>query len=120
MTIALWIINVLLAVAFLGAGSMKLAKPKEALVAGGMAWAEDFSASNIKLIGAAQVLGALGLILPFAFNIAPLLTPIAAACLATTMLRATAVHAKRKEPLVPTIALALLSIVSAVIGFIAL
>ncbi len=47
MTIALWIINILLAVAFLGAGSMKLARSKEALVAAGMGYAEDFSAGGV-------------------------------------------------------------------------
>ena len=35
MLIALWIVNVVLAIAFLAAGSMKLARPKPALAAAG-------------------------------------------------------------------------------------
>ena len=49
MTVALWIINILLALVFLAAGGMKLVKSKEAYVAGGMKWAESVSAANIKL-----------------------------------------------------------------------
>jgi len=43
---------------------MKIARPKEALIASGMAWAEDFSQPVVRLIGAAEVLGALGIVLP--------------------------------------------------------
>lgn len=43
-----------------------------------MAWAEDFSANTIKLIGAAEVHGAIGLVLPAATGILPWLTPLAA------------------------------------------
>jgi hypothetical protein len=64
MLIALWIINIILALVMLGAGGMKLAKSKDAYVAGGMGWAENVSSTNIKLIGLAEVVGAVGLILP--------------------------------------------------------
>jgi len=77
MTIALWIVNILLALAFLAAGAMKAARPKEALAANGMAWTEDFSSPSIKLIGIAEVIGAVGLIVPLLTGIAPILTPIA-------------------------------------------
>ncbi|MFD2840542.1 DoxX family protein [Populibacterium corticicola] len=120
MTIALWIINILLAVAFLGAGSMKLARSKEALVAAGMGYAEDFSAGAVKAIGAAEVLGALGLILPLATHIAPVLTPIAAVGLTIIMVGAVVVHRKRTESATPALVLAVLSAVSAVLGFLTL
>lgn len=117
MTIALWIVNILLALAFLAAGAMKAARTKEALAASGMAWTEDFSAPSVRLIGIAEVLGAVGLILPILTGIAPVLTPIAAVCLAIIMAGATATHARRKEPVAPGLVLTVLSIVSAVLGF---
>jgi uncharacterized membrane protein YphA (DoxX/SURF4 family) len=117
MLIALWILNAILALAFLAAGSMKLARPKEALVSSGMGYAEDFSGTQLKLIGLVEVLGAIGLILPLLLSILPILTPLAAVGLAITMLVATVVHIRRKEAPVPTLALAAASIVSAVLGF---
>lgn len=117
MLIALWIINGLLALSFLGAGGMKLFRSKDALAAAGMGYVEDFAAGTIKLIGALEVLGALGLILPLLTGIAPVLTPIAAVGLVITMIGAVATHVRRKEPpFVPAI-LGLLAVASAVIGF---
>jgi len=117
MTIALWIVNILLALAFFAAGAMKVARPKAALVSSGMGWAEDFSAGAIKAIGAVEVLGAVGLIAPLATGILPILTPIAATGLAVVMISAAVVHLRRQEPPVPTLVLAVLSIASAVLGF---
>ena len=96
MNIVLWIIAVVLAVAFGAAGFMKLATPKPTL-AEKMDWVEDFSERTVKLIGAVEVLGALGLVLPAALDIAPVLTPLAASGLALTMVLAALTHARRKE-----------------------
>ena len=117
MLIALWIINGLLALAFLAVGSMKLFRSKPALQSMGMAWTEDFSDAAVKLVGAAEIVGAVGLILPLLTGIAPLLTPIAATALALLMLGAVVVHLRRKETPVPPLVLGILSAVSAVIGF---
>ena len=97
MNVVLWIIAGLLAVAFAGAGLMKLAQPKAKLAASGMAWTEDFSDGQVKGIGAVEVLGALGLILPAALGIAEILTPLAAAGLAITMVGAAITHLRRGE-----------------------
>ncbi|MGW5739795.1 DoxX family protein [Amycolatopsis sp. NPDC003861] len=97
MNVALWIIAGLLALAFLAAGAMKLLQSKEKLVASGMAWADGYSGGSVKGIGAIEVLGALGLILPALLVIAPILTPIAALGLAIVMLGAIIVHIRRKE-----------------------
>jgi uncharacterized membrane protein YphA (DoxX/SURF4 family) len=97
MNIALWVVAGLLALAFVGAGAMKLSQPKEKLQASGMGWTEDFSATGVKLIGTAEVLGAIGLILPPLVNIAPVLAPIAAVGLAVTMVGAAIVHVRRGE-----------------------
>ncbi|MEU5721842.1 DoxX family protein [Micromonospora sp. NPDC047738] len=97
MNIVLWIIASLLAVAFLAAGAMKLVQSKEKLAASGMGWTENASASTIKLIGALELLAAVGLILPAALDIAPVLVPLAALGLVLVMLGAIVVHARRKE-----------------------
>lgn len=97
MNIVLWIIAGLLAVAFLAAGAMKVAQPKEKLAEGGMGWTEDFSPGAIKAIGALEVLAALGLVLPPAFDVAPVLAPLAALGLVLMMIGAAITHARRKE-----------------------
>lgn len=118
MTIALWILNILLALAFFAAGAMKALRPKPALQQSGLAWVEDFSPTAVKTIGVLEVLGALGLVLPLATGIVPVLTPIAAVALTVTMLAATLVHVRRRESGLPSIVLAVLSGASAVIGFV--
>ncbi len=97
MNIALWIIAGLLALAFLAAGAMKLTQPKEKLAATGMAWVENFTPGMVKTIGALEVLGALGLILPAALGIIPVLVPIAAVGLAALILGAAITHARRMD-----------------------
>src|SRR5438067_13293228 len=72
---ALWIVQVLLALVFLFAGGVKLVVPFEELAAGmPIALPEWF----VRFIGVAEVLGALGLILPGLVRIRPGLTPLAA------------------------------------------
>ncbi len=96
MNIALWIVAVLLAGVFLMAGAMKATRPKEKL-APSLPWVEDFSAGTVRFIGVVEVLGAIGLILPAALGIVPILTPLAAAGLAITMVLAAIVHVRRGE-----------------------
>ena len=110
MNIALWIVQGLLAVAFLMAGSMKIMKPKEELIEQ-MAWVEDFAPNTIKGIGVLEVLGAIGLILPWALTIVPELTGIAAIGLLLTMVGAVVTHLRRGETqmMVPSVVLGLLA-----------
>lgn len=98
MNVFLWIVAGVLAAFFLAAGLTKLTQPRAKLIANpNMKWTEDFSAGTLKLIGTAEVLGALGLILPGAFDIAPILVPLAATGIAIIMLGAIITHARRKE-----------------------
>ncbi len=97
MNIALWIVAGVLALAFLAAGLMKVSQPKEKL-ATTMGWVDDFSPGTVKFIGIMEILGAIGLILPAATGIAPVLTPLAATGLAVTMILAAIVHGRRREP----------------------
>lgn len=110
MNLIVWIVQGLLGVAFVGAGAMKLATP-HAKLAGNpqMGWVKDFSGTQVKLIGLAELLGGIGLVLPWALQILPVLTPIAAAALVVIMLGAVQTHLRRKEPAVPAIVLGLLS-----------
>jgi uncharacterized membrane protein YphA (DoxX/SURF4 family) len=93
----LWILQSVLAAAFLAAGAMKLAQPRERQVAR-MKWVEDVPEPGIKAIGALEVAGAIGLTLPGALGIAVVLTPSAAVGLAALMLGAAGLHARRSEP----------------------
>lgn len=118
MLIAFWIVAGLSALAFFGAGLMKLIRPVPALKESGMGWVDDFSAPAVKLIALAEVIGALGIILPPLTGIQPILSPIAAVCLAAIMAGAVVVHLRRKEAATPAIVLTVLPIVTAVLGFI--
>jgi len=97
MNVVLWIIAGLLAAAFLAAGAMKISQPKEKLAKSGLAWTEDFSAGQVKAIGAIEALAAVGLILPAALDIAPVLVPLAALGLVITMIGAAVTHVRRGE-----------------------
>jgi uncharacterized membrane protein YphA (DoxX/SURF4 family) len=107
--IVLWIVQALLALAFGMAGAMKLTQPKEKL-AGQMPWVEDFAPNTVKAIGALELLGAIGLIVPLALGILPWLTPLAAAGLVLVMLGAMATHLRRRENQILVVNLLLLAL----------
>ena len=86
MNIALWIVQILLALVFLAAGGVKLTRSKEKL--GEMGIAHDFSLSTLRAIGLLEVLGGIGIILPFLTGILPWLTPLAAVGFVLTMIGA--------------------------------
>ncbi len=97
MNVVLWIIASVLAVAFLAAGLMKVTQPRTKLAESGQGWAKDFSDVSVKAIGLAEVLGALGLVLPGVIGTATVLVPLAASGLAILMLGAAVTHARRSE-----------------------
>jgi uncharacterized membrane protein len=94
--ILLWILAGLLAAMILLAGVMKVAVPKEKLL-GIMAWAKTWPDARLKALGVVEVLGAVGLILPRALNIAPVLTPVAAVGCAIVMIGAVITHVRMKD-----------------------
>jgi uncharacterized membrane protein YphA (DoxX/SURF4 family) len=85
-TTALWIVQGLLALLFLFAGSMKLIVPIAMLTA-----QMPLPGLFLKFIGVAEVTGAVGLILPGLLRIRPMLTPLAACGLLIIMIGATVV-----------------------------
>ncbi|SRR5713226_3980897 len=86
LTSALWIIQGLLALLFLFAGSMKLIVPIQMLTA-----QMPLPGLFLQFIGVAEVAGAIGLILPGLLRIRPILTPLAACGLLIIMIGATVV-----------------------------
>ena len=96
MDVIVWIVSGLVALLALGAGTFKLVRPYDALTQQ-QAWARDFSPSQVRTNGVLEILGAIGVILPAATGIAPILTPIAATGLALVQVGAILVHARRRE-----------------------
>jgi hypothetical protein len=94
MKLALWIVQSLLAIFFMGAGCMKLFA-FEKLIAQVPALADQHGL--VIFIGTCEVAGALGLILPGLTKIMPFLMTWAAAGLATIMVLATGFHLMRGE-----------------------
>jgi hypothetical protein len=90
MNIALWIVQIILALFFVLIGSMKAFQIKKAHDSG-------MSKSLEIFIGLSEILGGIGLILPVATGIAPPLTPFAAIALGVIMVLATGHHAKKNE-----------------------
>jgi putative oxidoreductase len=96
LSITLWIVQLLLAVAFVGAGLMKSTQPMSAL-AGPLPWTQDLPELLVRFIGVSELAAAIGLLLPSLTRINPVLTPVAAAALVLVMLLASAFHASRSE-----------------------
>src|SRR2546427_5303517 len=86
MNVALWIVQGLLAALFLFAGGAKLVLPLDQMT-GPVALPGWF----LRFLGVAEVLGALGLVLPGLLRIRPGLTPLASAGLVIIMIGATGV-----------------------------
>ncbi|MCV2488052.1 DoxX family protein [Geodermatophilus sp. YIM 151500] len=99
MNVALWIVAGLLALAYLVGGGGKLLMSKEKIAATGASarWVEGFSAGSVKAIGALEILGAVGLLLPAALDIAPVLVPLAASGLMMIMVGAVITRIRRRE-----------------------
>ncbi len=74
MNIVLWVVQVLLGLAFIAAGSLKVSQPADKLKKN-MNWVEDVTPTSVKGIGVLEILGGLGLILPAVTHILPWLTP---------------------------------------------
>ena len=87
--VLLWIVQGLLALIFLFAGGMKLVLPLEALQA--TPGPIPLPGLFLRFLGVAEVLGAIGLILPGLLRIRPVLTPLAAAGLVIIMTGATVI-----------------------------
>jgi uncharacterized membrane protein YphA (DoxX/SURF4 family) len=94
--ITVWIIQGVLAAIFAIAGILKTTQPKEKL-SPKLPWVNDFSISAVRFYGTAELLGAIGIIIPYLTGILPILTPLAALGLACMMLSAAIYHYGKRE-----------------------
>jgi hypothetical protein len=100
MNIALWALQIILALIILGAGVTKLKDDRLTYARTrppNTSYAEDLGDGLYRTIGVAEVLAAIGLVLPWATGIAPWLTPLAAAGIVVLMAGAIVTHARRGE-----------------------
>ena len=98
---ALWDIVILglqlvLSIIFLYFGLLKMFMPLEK-IAKKVTWAHDYSLNKLKFFGFLEVIGGLGVILPYQLDVLPILTPMAATGLAMVMAGAAMVHLRRDE-----------------------
>ncbi len=95
MTFALWLAQILLALAFLAAGAMHAFRYEQAKRQ--LPWVSAIPQGQVRIIGVLEMLGAVGLILPAVTGVLPWLTPSAAVGLALLMTFAIAFHLTRSE-----------------------
>lgn len=118
MDLALWITAGLLAAIYLMAGITKTFRPRASL-AEMMAWTRTSSDGMVKFVGVVEILGAIGLVLPWLTGVAPVLTPIAAACFVLVQVFAIPVHIRIKDlrPLPLNVVLLLAALFVAIFRF---
>jgi len=110
MSIAVWIVSGLLAFAFLVGGIVRLVVPAATYGSWpNQQWITAVPRLAVVGISIAEILGAIGLIVPVATGIAPVVTPLAAVGLALIMVGALVFHIRRNER--PNIPVAIVLIV---------
>ncbi len=92
----LWLLQLVLALAFAAFGLLMLTRPRETLLRT-VPWVEDYPQTAVKAIGAFEVLGAIGIVVPAALGVATGIVPVAAIGLALVALGATVTHLLRSE-----------------------
>ncbi len=95
MNVALWILQILIALLFLFSGGVMLVGSMDQLMKGMPPW---LSPGFLRFVGVCEVAGGLGLILPRLLRIKPELTPLAAVTLIGIMIGATVVTATGASP----------------------
>src|SRR5271169_5467878 len=98
MNIALWAVQVLLGVAFIAAGGMKVFAYEKYKAMTEKNGPSGLNHGLVTFIGLSEIVGAIGIVLPMAANVAPWLSPAAATGLAAIMLLAVFYHFRRHEP----------------------
>lgn len=96
MELVILILQIGLTCIFLYFGSLKLVMPIEKIEKK-VTWARDYSPKRLKMFGLFEIIGAIGLFLPYQLGIFPILTPISATALAMIMSGAAMVHLRRDE-----------------------
>lgn len=96
LNIGLWIVQVLLGLAFVSGGFVRITRPIPELTEQ-FVWPGALWPGMVRFIGAAELAGGLGLILPALTRTLPVLTPLAAIGIALIMFFAMIFHVIRGE-----------------------
>jgi uncharacterized membrane protein len=92
---ALWVGQILLAVAFIAVGFGHSVGFENTAQRRGMGWLLAVGRDRMRVIGGLEVVGGVGLLVPGATGLLPWLTPVAAAFLAILMAIAAVLHLQR-------------------------
>lgn len=98
MNIALWVGQILLAFVCVVSGSMKSTQSRERMIETGQTAAKIVPMPYLRTAGVSELFAVLGLILPWATGVAPVLTPVAAIGFGAIMVLASTVHMRLREP----------------------
>ena len=110
----LWILQIVLALMFLGIGGQRLTRPARQLRK--LPWTDGYPQAAIRALGGVELLAGLALLLPGLLGRAPLLTPLAACGLVILMALAVLMHLRRGQrqaAVLPAILLVMAAIVAA-------
>jgi hypothetical protein len=112
--VALWVVSIGMGLAFAADGAMKLVVSKKRLALRGGSWVDDFSSGRVIFVSLTEITGGLAIVLPAALGIPSRLAATAGtAGLIVVMLGAAVVHARRREPGMIVLNLALLALTAA-------
>jgi uncharacterized membrane protein YphA (DoxX/SURF4 family) len=114
--VALWVLSIAMGLAFAASGATKLVVSKKRLALRGESWVDDFSSGTVIFVGLTEITGGLAIILPAVLDIPCRLAITAGtAGLILVTLGAAVVHARRREPGMIVLNLALLTLTAAAI-----
>jgi hypothetical protein len=98
MNLSLWIAaGLLAAVLLVSTSKMFVPREKMASMSHAAEWVLDFSPAALRTIGVLELLAAAGLILPAVLDIAPILVPVTATCVALLFAGAATMRLRRGE-----------------------
>jgi uncharacterized membrane protein len=92
----LWLLQIVLALAFLPLGLLKVTRSRQRLLRV-QPWVEDYPEPVVTTIGVLELLGAVGVVLPAVVGVWTVLVPVAATGLAILLVGAVVVHLTRHE-----------------------
>ena len=115
MDAALWVAVIALAAVLIPSGFVHAVRGKKRSIELGQEWANDFTDQQIRLIGAAEIVGSLAVVVFPIIDFIPWVVPIAAAGLMVIGAGAAFVHIRRRDPLANTTVPALLAVIALIV-----
>jgi len=97
MNTLLWILQIVLALVFAGAGLVIMVKSRAGLSKMFGDWVDNIPPSLLKLLGLAEFAAAVGLVLPPLVGVLPVLTALAAVGVVIVMIGAVVIHVGRTD-----------------------